>query len=165
MTKKLYLALLCVAAITFTSCGNDVVKGSTVDNIDLETLDNTTEKCWEITASKGKISETTYDWGTERQIVAYLQEAQKIIGSVATYSYKANNAKNEEACLAQDENYEPRSCWKVSYEAYGTSFTMYTWDSEEGAKLTVDSYKKMGWTASYEKASADDEYSCEALNE
>ena len=105
MKKYLIIALMCIASVTlFTACSKhgDVVKGSTVENIDPSTLDNTTERCWEITAAVGPHSETYYEWGTERFIVEVLQIAQQQIGSLGTYSYKANNAKTEEACLDQN---------------------------------------------------------------
>ena len=168
MKKYFYLALMCLASVAmFTACKNgNVVNGTTVNDIDLSTLDKKTEKCWEISASHGTYSETLFEWGTEYDIVLILKESQKLAGSMATYSYKANSAKDEETCNAQNPDYEQHACYEVTINmGAGATMTSYMWDTESGISEFSKIYKSQGWTVTFKKADAKDEASCEALNE
>ncbi len=167
MTKKFYLALICVASmIMFVACKNgDVVKGKTIDNIDASTLDDKTEKCWEITASKGEVSETTYEWGTEQEIVMWLQEEQAIAGGLVTFSYKANSAKTEEACEEKNFDYESEACWELTMKMGGTTVTYYMWATEELIKQFIERYHTQGYEVTYKKTDVKTEDSCEGMAE
>lgn len=88
--KKTIFAVVAIMALLLPSCK----KG--VKDIDLNTLDNTTNKCWEYTYKISVASVTEYIWGTERDCVAALQIATKLAGGDA--SYKEVAGKNEDAC-------------------------------------------------------------------
>lgn len=101
--KKVLLALLCIIGLAFAACTprNDVA------NLDVNKLDNTVEKCWEITTTVGGYSESYHDWGTEYEIGLALKTAQEIMGNFAKYSYKPSNAADEDSCYALDgDEYE-----------------------------------------------------------
>lgn len=59
-------------------------------------------------------------------------------------------------------------CWEVTYTYYGTVITGYGWDTEANVKAMIkelESDPDHAFTnISYRRASANDEYSCEALN-
>ena len=85
--KKVLLALLCIIGLAFAAC----TPRNNVENLDVNKLDNTVEKCWE----------------TEYEIGLALKTAQEIMGNLAKYSYKPSNAADEESCYALDgDEYE-----------------------------------------------------------
>lgn len=92
--KKTIFAVVAVMALLLPSCKKDV------KDIDLNTLDNTTNKCWEFTYEVKVMgisgTATNYIWGTERECVAALQLAAKATNGDA--SYKEVAGKNEDAC-------------------------------------------------------------------
>lgn len=152
--KKLFYAFVCILAVTlFAACG-----GTDPSKLNLDDLDNTTAKCWKTTVTYGGATEEGYLWGTERFIVGVLQEAEKLSSVKYTWKYSEASAKDEESCERLNPDYEEHYCWKVS--AYGGMYVSYMWDSEEGIKeyaALID--------ATYEKADAKDEDSCEKLND
>lgn len=96
--KKLYSALLCAAAaFVLVACNGS----SDVKNINLDSLDDTTEKCWQCTCKAGWYSEDTFMWGTEREVVFAMQHSE-VVG--VKWSYKEASAKTEEACMELDEH-------------------------------------------------------------
>lgn len=92
--KKTIFAVVAIMALLLPSCK----KG--VKDIDLNTLDNTTNKCWEYTYEVKVMgisaTATNYVWGTERDCVAALQLAAKATNGDA--SYKEVAGKDEDAC-------------------------------------------------------------------
>ena len=101
--KKVLLALLCIIGLAFAAC----TPRNNVENLDVNKLDNTVEKCWEITTTVGGYSESYHEWGTEYEIGLALKTAQEIMGNLAKYSYKPSNAADEESCYALDgDEYE-----------------------------------------------------------
>ena len=161
MKKYLYLALFCFVAVLFAGC-----KGGNAVNKDLDECDKTTARCWEVTLKISGSSETSYMWGTEYDIVYAIQESYKMSGSIGTWTYKANSAANEDACLGQNDDYEESFCWALTLEmVQGYPSTQYIWDTEDGIQYMVDMYSDMGYTASYSKSSAKTEAECEALND
>ena len=92
--KKTIFAVVAIMALLLPSCKKDV------KDIDLNTLDNTTNKCWEYTyevKAKGiSATITNYIWGTERECVAVLQLAAK--GANGAASYKEVAGKDADAC-------------------------------------------------------------------
>lgn len=57
-------------------------------------------------------------------------------------------------------------CWALTYTYSGTTITEYIWTTEANMEIGVAEMKKEAGVSnvSYERASANDEYSCEALN-
>ena len=129
MKKFLFGALLAVTTMFMASCAagggsSAYTKGGEEPKIDAQagtvngkTYDNKTEACWEITmtgkASYGGFSasydETMYMWGTEFYVVAAMEQSMWSIAqsgeyTSASYTYKKNSAKNEDACEAQNED-------------------------------------------------------------
>ena len=91
--KKTIFAAVAIMALLLPSCKKDV------KDIDLNTLDNTTNKCWEYTYEvkvKGiSATITNYIWGTERECVAVLKLAAKGANGA---SYKEVAGKDADAC-------------------------------------------------------------------
>ena len=159
--KKLFYALLVLAGVTmFTACGNEKP-----NEIDLSKLDNTTNKCWQLTVKVGTQSEVSYVWGTEYMVGLAVEATRKKVGDKATISYKEADAKDEDACERLNPDYEEEACWKITYGSAAFSQTVYMWDDEEDVKAFIAVYTAQGMTASYEKADAKDEDACEKLNE
>lgn len=96
--KKVLLALLCVIGLAFAAC----TTRNGVENLNVDKLDNTVEKCWEITCTVSGYSESYHEWGTEYAIGLALKNAQELMGNLAKYSYKPSNASDEESCYALD---------------------------------------------------------------
>ena len=154
--KKLFYSMLCIVAVTmFTAC-----KGNNPDEIDLNNLDKTVEKCWKVTVTLNGVSEETYIWGTEFVVVAALKEAQSLSPVKYTFRYSEASPKDEESCDRLNPDYEEHYCWKVT--AYGGMYTSYMWDSESGIKEFA---ALMGEGTTYVKADAKDEDACEKLND
>ncbi len=165
MKNVFYATILCLASITFFTACTGGIKGKSVNDVDLATLDNKTEKCWEITSSAAGYSESYFEWGTEYEIVLILKEAQNIIGNLGTYSYRESSAKSEDACEAKNPDYEQECCWKITLSLQGIeAMTNYIWGSETEASEVVKMYEKTGYSVSLSKTSASDEDSCEAQN-
>ncbi len=102
--KKFLMAFMCLAAVALVGCSN---KSAT--NVDPNKVDDTVEKCWDITVKMSAygVTETEHEffWGTERDCVILCQEEEKA-GSMGpiktTASYKATGYKTEEACHEAD---------------------------------------------------------------
>lgn len=82
--KKFFVFISCVTfALVVSSCKKDAL------NIDPNTLDNSTWKCWSVTTSQstGDIhaSNSWHQWSTERYLVVSLQKNKDIPGYSATY--------------------------------------------------------------------------------
>ena len=166
MTKKFFIALVCMASMLLAAC-TPGGGGGGVDptKVDPSTLDNTTKKCWEITRKIGTVSETGYMWGTEYEVVVAMQATDKIAGGIGSWSYKANSAKDQNSCEGQNPDYVPSECWKVTLSNGFQSMVNYIWSDEEGVKEFIAMYEKTGWTATYAKSDAKDEDACEKKND
>ena len=97
--KKLFLALMCAGALLFTGCNKD----NDPELKSLDQCDNTIEKCWETTYRIGFVSETEHMWGTEYMIVKAIKETQELNGGLGTWTYKATDIFDEEACEELDD--------------------------------------------------------------
>lgn len=98
--KKFLTIVMCVMALAFAGC-----KGGarSITEESLKNLDNTVNKCWNITYKYAGITTNCgYEWCTEYQIGLIVFESQKIIGNLGEYSYKEVSVKNEDACLDLD---------------------------------------------------------------
>ena len=166
MTKKFFIALVCMASMLLAAC-TPGGGGGGVDptKVDPSTLDNTTKKCWEITRKVGTVSETGYMWGTEYEVVAALQATDKLSGGIGNWSYKANSAKDQNSCEGQNPDYVPSECWKITLSNGFQSMVNYIWSDEEGVKKYIEAYEKTGWSATYAKSDAKDEDACEKKND
>ena len=188
--KKVFLALMCVAAIALVGCKGTAsnplpggTNGSSLTPEKIAKLDNTVEKCWQlgIGATVMGHSEVSYDymWCTEQEAAQWAYEcyqaAKHLAVGSAEYAYKESSAKTVEECnkLAQeaekenggDDDDEDFDCWKISYEIAGYTQTMYSWNTEEGVAAIVESYKStLGVTCNVEKIKDKDADSCQALN-
>ena len=120
--KKLFIALMCMAAVAFTSCSSDPLtsgtKGSNLTAEKVEKMDNKTEKCWHI-AAKGKVngekkSGETYVWCTEQEVaygvmVEYqMWEKHKAESGIEDFevAYKEASAKSKDKCRELAEEAE-----------------------------------------------------------
>jgi len=168
--KKVFLALMCVAAIALVGCKGTAsnplpggTNGSSLTPEKIAALDNTVEKCWQlgIGASAGGHSEVSYDymWCTEREAAQWAYEcyqASKLmpVGS-AEYAYKESSAKTVEECnkLAEEaakengddwgDDDENAACWEIYAEIAGTTQTyQLIWTSEEGVEEFVAALNK-----------------------
>lgn len=165
MKQKLFIALLCMAGVFFLGACNNGINNVNPDDVDLSKLDNKTEKCWEVTRTVANVSETAYFWGTEYMLVYAMQQEQKLSGGIGKWSYKESNEKDEASCESKNPDYEPSYCWKITLSNGFQTMVNYIWSDEEGAKQYIATYEKTGWRASYAKADANDEDSCEKLND
>lgn len=82
--KKLLFFISCVAiALVISSCKKDALKK------DPNTLDNITYKCWYVTVSQSvdgnNVSNSWYQYATERALVITLQKNKDVPGYSATY--------------------------------------------------------------------------------
>ena len=183
--KKVFLALMCVAAIALVGCNkattSDPVpggtKGSTLTPEKIATLDNTTEKCWHVGSGGAYGGQTAieegYMWGTERDAAEWAYECyqmSKAFPGSYEYSYKESDAKTEEECdkldkaVRQDEEAD-YACWSLSYDMAGATITAYYWNDEEGMDAMAAAYKsRLGVDCKIAKADAKDEDACIALN-
>jgi len=191
--KKVFLALMCAAAVVLAGCSNasSPIKGGTTGSSltqeQVAKMDNKTEKCWHvaetITVSGYSATYNYYEWGTEMEIAAMVlaeyQAAKK--SGVGKYenAYEESSAKTQQECeklddAAQKENSEidgddadaDAECWQVYTTYAGQTVTLaYLWTSEEGVKDYVDAMNKAQGSSiySYKKADAKDENSCSAL--
>ena len=91
MKKFLFIAVAAVAML-FTAC-----KGKDAASIDPNSVDNVTNKCWEITYTLKGVSASSYVWGTERECVVALQTSAKLV-TVGKYTYKATSITDADAC-------------------------------------------------------------------
>lgn len=99
MKKSIFAIFAGLACLMMVACSS---KGKEINGLDPQTLDDKVEQCWEIVYSYGGQSASSYMWGTERECVIALQEAQKMVG-VGKYTYKSSSAKDAEACWQLDE--------------------------------------------------------------
>ena len=192
--KKVFLALMCVAAIALVGCKGTAsnplpggTNGSSLTPEKIAKLNNTDEKCWQlgIGVSAGGHSEVSYDymWCTEQEAAQWAYEcyqASKLmpVGS-AEYAYKESSAKTVEECnkLAEeaekenggDDDDENASCWEIYSEIAGTTQTMQLiWTSEEGVKEFVAALNNAAGgaiTYKYKKVDADSEDKCLGVND
>jgi len=120
--KKLFVALMCMAAIAFTSCSSDpLVSGTKASNLTaekVEKMDDKTDCCWHV-AAKGTVKGEKktgefYGWGTEKEVAAeclLIYEAWKANKSASgvedfEIAYKKASAKDEAACAKLDAEVE-----------------------------------------------------------
>lgn len=96
--KKVLFAAIAAMTLLFSACGP-----KDVTNVDLNTLDNTINKCWKIVYTYSGISAASYVWCTERECVWTLQESQKLV-TIGKYTYEAAAASDEEACYKLDDD-------------------------------------------------------------
>jgi len=190
--KKVFFALMCVATLVMVGCKNsDPNKsGTNVKDVDINKVDNKTEKCWAIgaTGSVDGIEEATinYAWGTEKDIV---QEAQDMLAEYdemastlgltleLTVKYQEAEPNTMEDCAKQDEaaqkEYtESGNCWKVSVKSPMYSEDQYIWGHEATVKIAIAEIQAMlknygittGVEINYDKTDAADPDSCEKNN-
>ena len=184
--KKVFLALMCVAAIAMTSCSNDPSKsGKDVKDVDVTKLDDKTEKCWALGATvslNGVDDSMNYTvWATEKEAVASAQELLAELEATAkevgvtmdiTVKYKEwTDASDETSCAKQaqayDKEYEDASeCWELSMSLGTLSETSYIWGHEIQLEMTKVMAEKQlaGVNVSYKTVDAKDEDACEALS-
>ena len=100
--KKIQLALMCAVVAVLFACKPN---GVSVMDMDATKLDNTTEKCWAYTIvySDGQTTEA-YLWGTEQEIVLYLQIVIKNAEYTAAnepkdITYQADGTKDKQSCM------------------------------------------------------------------
>lgn len=105
------MALMCVAALAFASCGGKT-SISDPNSIDLSKYDKNADPCcWEITMaySEGSVSdtETGYTWSNEYEVAAMLKlelaAASILPGVKVTASWKKADANTEEACFELED--------------------------------------------------------------
>ena len=177
MKKYLYLALVAIACgAMIVACGtrnnpDDPGQGGKTGGGDPSTLDNTVQKCWQVTYTSNGQSATMYSWCTEAILVAACNEEvayAKLEGETWTYTYKEADANDEASCLALNDDKpgqggnggddETFYCWKVTQKITGNqTVTYYSWLTE----ATVEEQKKIyGENITFEKADADDKDSC-----
>lgn len=185
--KKVFLALMCVAAIALVGCKGTAsnplpggTNGSSLTPDKIAALDNTTEKCWQlgIGASAGSHSEVTYDymWCTEREAAQWAYECYQLAKSVAVgvsaeYAYKESSAKTVEECnkLAEEAAKENGEDWDDDFECYqiyyvlgGTELSYtYMWSDEQSVENMIASlHNSTGMDYKYRTVDADDSDSC-----
>ena len=136
------------------------------ENPPIPDFDNTTFKCWEVTATIGAQSEVGYIWTTEYLLNNVVIAAAKQKVPEAEYSYKAVDAASEEACEALNPDVpqpEEEACWKVTLvNVDGQTEVGYHWTTESDVKEYIEA---RGGRGSYELAAADDRDACEKLND
>ena len=155
--KKIFLALMCVAALAMVSCDNSKdpnKSGTNVKDVDVTKLDATTEKCWAVgtTAKVNDISDavTNYYWGTEKAIVEEAQDELKEYEEMCkqygltlelVVKYSEASPKDKAACkqmddAAEKEYLESGNCWKINVTA-GTVFSqdVYMWGHESAVLI------------------------------
>ena len=109
--KKLFIALMCMAAVAFTSCSSDPLtsgtKGSELTQEKVEKMDNKTEKCWHVaakaTVNGEKKTGETYVWCTEKEVALMVMMEYKYVTAepnIKDYeiAYKEASAKDEGKC-------------------------------------------------------------------
>ena len=140
--------------------------------IDPSKYDNTTERCWELTASYGSYSESGYEWGTEAQIVTSIKrslEYMEVDG--VSYSYKQASPTSEDACDALEEEKEAehdanRACYKVSGRKGGVIEEGYVWATQEELNAMKQMAAQEGVTnISAQKTNFPDEDACDESDE
>ena len=94
--KKILFVAIAAMTLMFSACSKNA------KDVDINTLDNTINRCWSWTWTYAGVTATNYLWGTEREVAQVLQEAQKMT-PVGTYSYKPASAADEEACYKLGE--------------------------------------------------------------
>ncbi|MCR4665322.1 MAG: hypothetical protein K5660_08160 [Paludibacteraceae bacterium] len=156
--------------------GGDNNGGKDDDEIDLNTLDNTTPKCWEVTVNYGVNTLTQYLWMTERELVETMQMTLKN-NPYVTYTYKQAAANDVNSCTKLGGNNEgdnddedvdddntPKFCWHITYAYNGIDMQEYMWDTEEDIKIYAETFGVAGFTnVKYEKSDAKTEDECDAL--
>ena len=190
--KKVFLALMCVAAIALVGCKGTAsnplpggTNGSSLTPDKIAALDNTTEKCWQlgIGASVMGHSEVSYDymWCTEREAAQWAyscyQAAKGMMVGKAEYAYKESSAKTVEECnkLAEqarqegqggDDWGEDYNCYQVYYSYAGSTIVVsYMWNDEEGIESYISAMSNAsGIDYKYKEVDADDQEACIALS-
>ena len=148
--------------------------GKDDEEIDPNTLDNTTQKCWEVTVNYGSTTLTEYLWMTERELVVTMQATLK--NTLFTFTYKQADANDASSCAKlggndeggnddEDDEDTPHFCWHVTYYLYGVAMQEYMWETEEDIKTYAKIMETAGGTnVKYEKSDAKTEEECDALD-
>lgn len=137
--KKYIFALMCAASMLFVSCNG----GTDVSQVDVNTLDNTTVKCWEVTMTVNSLTTTQFAWMTERMLVEQLQfqvNMSKQANVEMKATYKQANANTEDACEElnkKEENKAGNYCWEITMTYQGYSETSHVWGTEEQVKAAM----------------------------
>lgn len=85
-------------ALALTSCEK---LGNNIMDVDVNTLDNTTPKCWMYHIKEFK--ETSYIWCTERELVELFQSYNASGSSnKLTVTYEESPADDKDACEAKN---------------------------------------------------------------
>ena len=193
-TKILFVLSIGVLALLFAGCLNFVNypnKGGTdvysLDEDDLENLDNKTSKCWYIDAiftygDKTTEEEETYLWGTEYEIAMYCfeymeskEEEAEAMGKVLAVraAYKEAQATTKEACdkLAQGE-VDPsgggkKQCWEIYHkDGMSEETDRYVWGTKDEALAYARQLQDEYGTYEFlvRKSSLSDKAACDAAN-
>lgn len=178
--KKVFLALVVLAsAIMFVACdetnqpgkdgaslqGKWITDASQVDPSD---FDDKVEKCWAIDLwCDGTTIGRTFEWQTEAEVAAtakaiLIMDMQVYGKQTKKVMYTEAEANDEDACHAQV--WEGAECWEETVSYGEQSDTNYGWMPEANMKERHDYYQSKGLTHTYQRAAADDEAACEALN-
>jgi hypothetical protein len=97
--KKFLFAIIAVATFALTGCEKS---GINVMDVDLNTLDNTTPKCWVYHIKE--VKETSYIWCTERELVEIFQGYNNSgTENSLTVTYEESAADDQDACEAKNE--------------------------------------------------------------
>ena len=188
--KKVFLALMCVAAIALVGCKGTAnnplpggTNGSSLTPEKIAALDNTTEKCWQLGIGATVLghSEVSYDymWCTERQAAEWAYECYQAAKAMALgkaeYAYKESSAKTVEECNklaeeAEKENLDDLDddldddleCFQIYYNYGGTELTYtYMWSDEQSVENMIASlHNSTGIDYKYRTVAADDSDSC-----
>ncbi len=97
--KKILFAIFTVVTLVLTSCEK---LNTNVMDVDLNSLDNTTPKCWMYHIKEFK--QTSYMWCTERELVEVFQSYNNSgTENKLTVTYEESPANNKEACEAKND--------------------------------------------------------------
>lgn len=120
-----------------------------------------------------QVNEQQYCWMPEANMKerhAYYKANLETIGAI-NHEYERANANDKDACLEMnpEDPITPPSgenaCWELTVIIDGAAEISYLWTNETAVKNQVAAYNMVGYTASYKRADANDEYSCLALND
>ena len=96
--KKILFAIFAMFALALTSCEK---LGNNIMDVDVNTLDNTTPKCWMYHIKEFK--ETSYIWCTERELVELFQSYNaRGSSNKLTVTYEESPADDKDACEAKN---------------------------------------------------------------
>lgn len=122
-------------------------------------------KCWyEEVSHNGSQTTTNYGWMPEANMI----ERHTYYSSLGvTHNYSPAAPTDMESCNALNPqtpddqgDFSVKSCWKLTTTIQSATTVAYQWATEAAIQAQVAGVQLAGGSASYEPASADDEYSC-----